>query len=150
MVQEPRCQPENMKGIYALEISVNKSIFVKVGKLSVLNFDKGRYIYLGSAQNNLEKRVERHMRKHKKRFWHIDYLLANGHVKIANAFLRSGAKSEECRFAVELARGSLPIIGFGSSDCRCVSHLYKIDDYQLLRRRMAEGGWGSFGRSEVR
>jgi Uri superfamily endonuclease len=139
-----------MKGIYALEISIDASIFIKVGKLGVLNFDKGLYVYVGSAQSNLEKRVERHMRKQKKRFWHIDYLLESGHVKIADVFLKSRAQSEECRFAAELARDSLPIIGFGSSDCKCVSHLYKIHDYQFLRRRMAEGEWSSFGRSEVR
>ena len=139
-----------MKGIYTLEISVDTSISLKVGKLGVLNFDKGRYVYVGSAQSSLERRVERHMRKRKKRFWHIDYLLASGHVKIVDVFLKGGAKPEECRFAVELAKGSLPVIGFGSSDCKCVSHLYKIDDYQLLRRLMAEGECGSFGRSEVR
>jgi Uri superfamily endonuclease len=150
VVQERRCQPESMKGIYALEISVKKSVLVKVGKLGVLNFDKGLYVYVGSAQSSLGKRVERHLRRQKKRFWHIDYLLSSGHVKIAGVSLKSGAKSEECRFAVELARCSLPIVGFGCSDCKCVSHLYKVHDYQFLRRFMVEGGWCSFGRSEGR
>jgi Uri superfamily endonuclease len=138
-----------MKGIYALAISVDANIFVKVGRLGVLNFDNGMYVYVGSGQSSLDKRVKRHMRRQKNRFWHIDYLLSSRHVKIVDVFLKGGAKSEECRFAAELAEGSLPVVGFGCSDCKCASHLYKIHDYQVLRSCMSGGGWCSFGQSYV-
>ena len=64
-----------MKGIYILLISIAGRISVSVGALGDKSFQKGLYVYVGSAQNNLEKRVKRHLRKVKRRFWHIDYLL---------------------------------------------------------------------------
>ena len=139
-----------MKGIYVLEISVGRNISVKVGKLGSVKFDKGLYAYVGSAQNNLEKRVKRHLSKQKKTFWHIDYLLANKHVKITRVFSKSAEKSEECRFAAELAHNSLPMTGFGSSDCECTSHLYKIRGVQFLRQHMTEKQWCPLGQGEVK
>jgi Uri superfamily endonuclease len=62
------------KGIYILVVSVSKDINVNVGALGSVNFEKDLYAYVGSAQNNLEKRIERHLRKTKQKFWHIDYL----------------------------------------------------------------------------
>jgi len=139
-----------MIGIYVLEISVGRNIFVKVGKLGSVNFDKGLYAYVGSAQNNLEKRVKRHLSKQKKIFWHIDYLLANKHVKIAGVFFKGAEKSEECRFAAELAKSSLPMTGFGSSDCECASHLYKLRGVQFLRQYITEKQWCRLGQGEVK
>jgi Uri superfamily endonuclease len=56
-----------MKGIYVLIISVDKDTIVDAGVLGQLNFKKGLYAYVGSAQANLEKRIERHLRKENKR-----------------------------------------------------------------------------------
>jgi len=139
-----------MIGVYVLEISVGRNISVKVGKLGSVNFDKGLYAYAGSAQNNLEKRVKRHLSKQKKIFWHIDYLLAHKHVKIAEVFFKSAEKSEECRFAAEMAKSSLPMTGFGSSDCKCASHLYKLRGVQFLRQYMTEKQWCPLGQGAVK
>lgn len=140
-----------MIGVYVLEISVGRNISVKVGKLGSVNFDKGLYAYVGSAQNNLEKRVKRHLSKQKKIFWHIDYLLANKHVKIAEVFFKSECrKSEECRFAAEMAKSSLSMTGFGSSDCKCASHLYKLRGVQFLRQYMTEKQWCPLGQGAVK
>jgi Uri superfamily endonuclease len=46
-----------MKGVYVLIISVDENIRVKVRSLSTVNFESGIYAYVGSAQNNLEKRI---------------------------------------------------------------------------------------------
>ncbi len=139
-----------MIGIYVLQISIGRSISVKVGKLGSIRFDKGPYVYVGSAQNSLEKRVRRHLSKQKKIFWHIDYLLANRHVKIIRVFFKRAEKSEECRFAAEMAKSILPITGFGSSDCRCLSHLYNLRDVQFLRQYMTEKQWCRLERGEFR
>jgi Uri superfamily endonuclease len=53
------------KGIYILVVSVSKDINVNVGTLGSVNFEKGLYAYVGSAQNNWGKRIERHLRKTK-------------------------------------------------------------------------------------
>ena len=71
-----------LKGIYVVLISVRENILVKVGALGEILFEKGLYAYVGSAQNNLEKRVKRHFRKNKPKFWHIDYLLENKEAEI--------------------------------------------------------------------
>lgn len=138
-----------MKGIYVLAVSIDRNLLMKVGKLGSIKFDKGLFAYVGSAQNNVEKRVERHLNKQKKTFWHIDYLLANEHAKIMRVFFKEADKPEECKLAAELAKNSSPITGFGSSDCKCTSHLYKIRGYQFLREQMTEKQWGQLGQREV-
>lgn len=127
-----------MKGVYALIISVNKNITVHVGALGKINFEKGFYAYAGSAQNNLERRVERHLGRNKRKFWHIDYLLCNKAAKIEKIFYKKAEKVEECKIAKEIGRIGVAVKGFGCSDCKCESHLFKIHNYQFLREFMQE------------
>jgi len=88
-----------MKGVYILLINVGKNLRLKIGSLGMINFVNGKYAYVGSAQNNLEKRVERHMSKNKKKFWHIDYLLGNKFTKNQSIYIKKdeirGIKAEE-------------------------------------------------------
>jgi Uri superfamily endonuclease len=116
-----------MKGIYLLIIDVKKDIKRKIGKLGEVKFEKGEYIYVGSAQNGIEKRIERHLKKKKKNFWHIDYLLTSGDVSINKIFYKEVNKEEECKTAEELSKTSEPVAKFGCSDCDCKSHLFKIN-----------------------
>jgi Uri superfamily endonuclease len=116
-----------MKGIYLLMIEVKKNIKQKIGKLGGIRFEKGDYIYIGSAQNGIEKRIERHLKKKKKNFWHIDYLLSNRDVVINKIYCKEGEKKEECKTAEELSKNGKPIAKFGCSDCDCKSHLFRID-----------------------
>jgi len=115
-----------MKGAYCLLIDVKKDIKLKIGKLGRLNFKKGNYVYVGSALNNLDKRIERHLRNEKKKFWHIDYLLLNKNSKIKEIFYKKNNKKKECEIARKILRFGIPIKKFGSSDCNCESHLFKI------------------------
>jgi Uri superfamily endonuclease len=127
-----------MKGIYALAISVKKNIVVNVGALHEIPFEKGLYVYVGSAQNGLEKRTSRHLRKIKRRFWHIDYLLAAGNVSVLKVFGKKGSRSEECKLARELDKIGTAIKGFGSSDCGCKGHLFKLSSHEFLSEWMDE------------
>ncbi len=116
-----------MKGIYCLLIEVCKSKDILIGKLGKIRFEEGKYIYVGSAQNSLEKRIERHFRKKKKKHWHIDYLLEDKNVEIKKVILfPSKKKTEECRLAKEISKFGKPIKNFGASDSTCQSHLIKI------------------------
>lgn len=115
-----------------LVLSVEKEISVKVGSLGMLTFNNGLYAYVGSAQSNLEKRVTRHLNKEKRIFWHIDYLLDNENVKIINVFFKASPKIEECSLARTMSELYKPVKGFGSSDCNCPSHLFRIDRYENL------------------
>jgi Uri superfamily endonuclease len=127
-----------MKGIYVLVISIRKNISVNVGALDTVVFEKGLYAYVGSAQNNVKKRIERHLRRCKPKFWHIDYLLSNDAATVLNVFFKEGARSEECQVSRQIAERGIPIRRFGSSDCRCDSHLFKIEHYEVLSESMHE------------
>jgi Uri superfamily endonuclease len=126
------------KGIYTLVLSVSKDIDVNIGALGCVNFEKGLYAYVGSAQNNLEKRIERHLGKTKRKFWHIDHLLDDAHVEVVKVFNKQAERLEECKIAKRINEIGVPIKGFGSSDCKCESHLFKVEDYQFLREFMRE------------
>lgn len=113
-----------MKGIYLLLINVKKDIEIKVGSLGKLKFKKGFYVYVGSAQRNLEARITRHKRSFKKKFWHIDYLLSDKNAEIIDVFYKNAKKSEECETAKKLSKSFISIEKFGCSDCNCISHLF--------------------------
>ncbi|MGB9959352.1 MAG: GIY-YIG nuclease family protein [Candidatus Bathyarchaeales archaeon] len=121
-----------VKGIYVLIISVNKNITIRVGALGNITFKKGLYAYVGSAQNNLDKRLMRHFQGAKRKFWHVDYLLANTHTKALKAFYKEAEKHEECTVAREFRKKGFAVKKFGCSDCRCESHLFQFDHYGLL------------------
>lgn len=135
-----------MKGIYVLLISTTKNISVSVGALGKKSFQKGLYAYVGSAQSNLGKRVERHLRKVKRKFWHIDYLLSNRPTEILKVFYKEAGRLEECRIAERLGEIATPISGFGSSDCTCKSHLFRIEANDYLNEFMREIGAKPFSK----
>ncbi len=113
------------KGIYALIIYLRKGAEIKVGKLGAREFKRGYYIYTGSAQNNLEKRVARHLSSDKKLRWHIDYLLE--HAKVIKVLKFYTSKAGECMLAQkigELPDSEVALNRFGSSDCNCKTHLH--------------------------
>ena len=129
---------DKLRGIYVLIIKADKDIGVDVGALGRVYFKKGLYAYVGSAQKNLAQRVERHLRKGKRKFWHIDDLLDNNCVKILKVFFENADKKEECRVARLIGKKGLLISSFGSSDCHCRSHLFHVKDYAFLKVFMRE------------
>jgi Uri superfamily endonuclease len=111
-----------MKGAYILFIFLDQGGIIKAGKRK-FSFDKGYYCYVGSALNNLQKRVERHQRKEKKKFWHIDYFLEHGKIIDVKKIITN--KKIECKLADKVKNASdKVIIGFGASDCKCKGHLF--------------------------
>lgn len=127
-----------LKAVYALIIQVENTTCIRLGSLGNVLFNIGMYAYVGSAQSNLNQRINRHLRKEKKLFWHIDYLLNNDKTKIMKVFIKKGIKKEECNLAKLIGIKGIAIPKFGSSDCRCKSHLFLINDYKFLKRNMKE------------
>ncbi len=111
-----------MKGSYLLVIKKENDSIIRIGKFGEIDFKKGYFMYVGSALNGLEQRIQRHLRIHKKTHWHIDYLLT--HAKILNVFYKENDIKEECIIAKELEKQLDFIPGFGCSDCTCKSHLF--------------------------
>ena len=124
------------KGLYVLVIRVNEDTSVDVGALGRLTFKKGLYAYVGSAQSNLQQRVRRHLRKGKRKFWHIDCLLDDEAAKVVKVFARQAEKAEECMIAGVIGERGEPLEGFGCSDCSCTSHLFRIGDCGFLQEFM--------------
>ncbi len=121
-----------MKGVYILVLNISKNLQAKIGFLGKIKFDKGNYVYVGSAQNNLEKRIARHTLKNKKKFWHIDYLLDSEFTKVINVFYKKSRKIEECKIADKLGKTEILIPNFGCSDCNCKSHLFRIKNLDII------------------
>lgn len=112
-----------MKGSYILLIKLSNDRIIKYGIKKKKFFKKGFYIYVGSALNNLEARIERHIRSNNKKiFWHIDYLLI--YCQILKIFYRENIYREECDIANLLKKRFIPISDIGSSDCKCKTHLF--------------------------
>jgi adenylylsulfate kinase len=122
-----------MKGVYVLVIFISKAIELNVGALGSIGFEKGLYGYVGSAQNNLKKRIQRHMQKEKKLFWHVDYLLDNDETRICRVLVSRRNKRAECSLAKKIESYAFPVNGFGSSDCNCTSHLFKRNAASLRK-----------------
>lgn len=127
-----------MKGSYILILELPKAKTISVGKLGSIKFKKGSYAYIGSALNGLEARISRHLRKNKKVFWHIDYLLEYASVK--DIYYSPSQKKEECKFAQLLTAEFDGVKYFGSSDCRCNSHLFFSEKYSNLIKVISDSG----------
>lgn len=119
-----------MKGSYILFIKLDEDKLIEYGIRKKNYFKKGLYIYVGSALNSLENRIERYLGNKKKIHWHIDYLLNYG--QIINIFYRENNNREECDIANLLKKKFLPIVNFGSSDCKCKTHLFYGSKKNLL------------------
>lgn len=113
-----------MKGCYCLIIELEKDSNIVIGKkLGNIQFDRGYYVYVGSAMNSLEKRIERHLSEEKKLHWHIDYILKDPKSRIVDVIFNIDVKVE-CEISKYLSKQGAGIKDFGCSDCDCESHLY--------------------------
>ncbi|MDP6499542.1 MAG: GIY-YIG nuclease family protein [Candidatus Marinimicrobia bacterium] len=114
-------------GVYQLRISVGKTCSILIGKLGNFTFPAGQYVYTGRAKKNLSQRIDRHKKRDKKCFWHIDYLLTAENAQLENITIISENFSNECSENKKLLQGNALIVaaGFGASDCKnnCGAHL---------------------------
>jgi Uri superfamily endonuclease len=116
-------------GAYVLIVSLSAPVTVDAGLCGRISLGLGHYLYCGSAQGGLGPRLARHMRKDKEKHWHVDALTAVGDTVGALTF--PGEKDMECRLAQVLS-GTPGVVGvgqgFGSSDCRCPTHLFHVPE----------------------
>jgi Uri superfamily endonuclease len=144
-------------GIYTLLLFASKEVTLAIGKLGKQNFPRGYYTYTGSALGkgaaSLKHRIARHLRKEKRKFWHIDYLLADENVSVEAVIAAETNKKMECNINSHIKgiKGAeVPVKGFGASDCRknCGSHLLYFPEIEnadclvqkLVRYLQSESG----------
>ena len=119
------------RGSYQLIVYLPKATALQVGRLGIFLFPAGRYVYTGSALNGLETRLARHQRQNKTLHWHIDYLLRDARIMCIRVF--PTPRKIECVLNQKVLRrrGARVVAkGFGSSDCRCPSHLVFLGYFQ--------------------
>ena len=127
-----------MKGAYLLVIQLRTGRTIDVGARGPLLFESGWYVYVGSAKRGIEQRVARHLRREKKLFWHIDYLLAVDEASIVEIYKMECSEKTECPVAAGLSGKLGSVEGFGCSDCRCVSHLFRHPEKEALDTAIRE------------
>ena len=125
-----------VKGSYILLVELAAGKDILVGKLGYVSFPKASYAYVGSAMNGFKARLAHHLREVKKLHWHIDYLLKEAEVE--EIILCQAEKRVECSLAQALSGELQSIPGFGSSDCKCQSHLYFAGEKDRLKAKVAE------------
>ncbi len=110
-------------GVYCVILRLATPRRVTAGALGARRLAAGWYVYTGSAKRNLTARLLRHLRHDKARHWHIDFL--RGAASVTAIWVWPWADGVECRVSdrVRAMGGGVPWPGFGSSDCRCPSHL---------------------------
>ena len=122
---------------------IEKDLALKIGALGSLGFPQGRYVYVGSAMNGLDARLRRHVKTSLGHpgavHWHIDYLLRADEVGIEAIYVQESDVKTECLIAEAISKKGDAVRGFGCSDCRCSSHLFRVDDCESLVELGLEG-----------
>jgi sugar fermentation stimulation protein A len=118
-------------GAYIIILRLEEDRDISIGRLGSHRFKRGYYLYIGSAKRGLSKRIERHKRKRKKSFWHIDYLRA--HATFYKDIPMHTSRDLECELASRLKKfADWTIPRFGCSDCPCETHLFATSRDPLL------------------
>lgn len=114
-------------GTYALVLSARENALIRVGRLGRLQVRSGFYVYVGSAfgSGGIRARLMHHWEPSIRPHWHIDYL--RRHTSLEEVWYCRDHVSWEHEWAGYLGTQpgmSIPLAGFGASDCECESHLY--------------------------
>lgn len=126
-------------GTYVLVFLSSIGKRLSIGRLGVLDLKPGPYLYVGSAfgPGGLRARTGRHRTKNTVKRWHIDYL--KPWVHLAEIWYTEDPVRREHQWAGWFASAEslhTPLPGFGSSDCRCPSHLFhaaRAPDFDQFR-----------------
>jgi Uri superfamily endonuclease len=116
-------------GAYILQVSLGRPLRVETARVGG-TLTAGTYAYAGSARGpgGLRARIAHHLRAGKPVHWHADRLTAAGRVT-GIAFTRTARECDLARRLAALPGATIPLAGFGSSDCRqCEAHLVRLPD----------------------
>lgn len=102
---------------------------LSAGRLGEIDLALGFHAYVGSAlgPGGLKARIGRHFDPTRPVHWHIDYL--KHATRIVEVWYVVDPARREHAWAKALAtlpNASIPMQGFGSSDCNCPAHLFSF------------------------
>ena len=123
-------------GTYALILETSTEHTVQIGKLGRLHVRPGFYIYVGSAfgPGGLKARIAHHVKISQRPHWHINYLRSVLHLN--EVWYTYDSERHEHRWAdafSSLRGATVPMLGFGASDCSCKSHLIAYSTQPSIR-----------------
>lgn len=118
------------KGSYVLVLHLDgpKSMFI--GKLGKYSFKKGVYLYVGSAfgAGGLAGRLKHHLKPSKNPHWHIDYFKQSAKIiEIWHTKREDRLEHQWADILADMNDITIPVAGFGSSDCKCRSHFFFVN-----------------------
>ena len=131
-------------GTYVLILRSRSQNLIQIGKLGRLSLTPGFYIYVGSAfgPGGIKARIAHHKKLQQRPHWHIDYLRKFADLTAVwfsfDVEIREHQWAHCCAADEEI---SSPMKGFGSSDCRCHSHLFFKSvqpDFITFRQRLID------------
>ena len=128
-------------GAYLLLVELTEPLTLRVGRLGEFTLAPGRFAYAGSAcgPGGLAARVNRHLNPARRAHWHVDALTRL--AVVTRVYAVESVEPLECawvRWLLSRPGSSIPIAGFGSTDCRsgCPAHLIRLPS------GLDPGGWG--------
>jgi Uri superfamily endonuclease len=126
------------KGTYCIVFRLNSFSFTTRGRKR-FSLKEGLYVYVGSAfgTGGLRGRILRHLRKDKPKHWHFDFITTHPSFEPLEVWLFEEQKVE-CKVASLIGETAEPVNGFGSTDCSCPSHLFRVENLPLLKERLKD------------
>lgn len=121
---------EAQPGTYALLLSSTSDAEIRVGRHGDMRLRPGFYVYVGSAlgPGGVRARVSHHLRDSPRPHWHIDYLRSRARVE--EIWVCHGRTRQEhlwARLFSSIPGVSVPLRGFGASDCDCPAHVFYFE-----------------------
>lgn len=114
-------------GTYAFIVVSATNQTVEIGRLGKLQVRHGYYLYVGSAfgPGGLRARIAHHMRPSRRPHWHVDYLrTVTDPYGIWYSYDEVPREHLWAEAILRTQNATVPVRGFGSSDCSCPSHLF--------------------------
>jgi Uri superfamily endonuclease len=118
---------ETTAGTYALILSSRVVRPLAIGRRGQLDVRRGFYVYVGSAfgPGGVRARVAHHQKLAVRPHWHIDYLRRV--TQLEETWVTYDPVRREHQWAEMFGRlrgATIPLAGFGATDCACEAHLY--------------------------
>lgn len=126
--RRPTAMPpmSSQHGTYALVLRSDFDASIRIGRLGDLTLRAGYYVYVGSAfgPGGVRARLGHHLRLAPRPHWHVDHLRARtSPVEAWYSHDSTPREHEWSHILSQIPRSSVPLSGFGSSDCSCIAHL---------------------------
>jgi len=124
---------QRKNGVYALVMRLEKDRTIEIGKLGVFDFERGWYVYLGSAHGSggVKARTDRHCRdgNGKKYKWNVDYLRTFAPVtEIWYSYAPRYREHDWASKTLRMHGAFIPVQKFGANDCPyCDAHLFYFE-----------------------